>query len=144
MTKLESTRSIVIERELPYPPEKVWRALTERALIEEWLMASDFAPLVGRKFNFRAPPAPHWNGVTDCEVIEVEPMSRLSYTWNSSREEAANGLKTIVIWTLAPTRAGVLLRTEHSGFRADQETNYHGASYGWTKFVDGLERVVQE
>ena len=41
------TRSVVVEREIPYPPEKIWRALTEPHLIEEWLMKNDFEP-VGR------------------------------------------------------------------------------------------------
>ena len=28
--------SVVVEREIPYPPEKIWRALTQPHLIEEW------------------------------------------------------------------------------------------------------------
>ena len=54
-----ATRSIVIEREMPHPPQKIWRALTQGPLIEEWLMQTDFQPVVGRKFNFRAAPMPH-------------------------------------------------------------------------------------
>ena len=78
MTASATTRSIVIEREIHQPPEKIWRALTQSALIEEWLMKNDFQPVVGRKFNFRAAPMAHWNGVTDCEVLAVEspPTSR--------------------------------------------------------------------
>ena len=30
--------SVIVERELPFPAEKVWRALTQPHLIEEWLM----------------------------------------------------------------------------------------------------------
>jgi uncharacterized protein YndB with AHSA1/START domain len=136
------TRSIVIEREMLHPPEKVWRALTQGALIEEWLMQNDFRPVAGRRFNFRATPMPHWNGVVDCEVLVIEPLKRLSYSWNASGEEAANGLKTVVTWTLTPTKSGVLLRLEQSGFRPEEEANYQGARYGWQKFVTGLERVV--
>ena len=62
MTKSAATRSIVIEREMPHPPEKVWRALTQGPLIAEWLMQNDFQPVVGHSFNFRAAPMPHWNG----------------------------------------------------------------------------------
>src|SRR5713101_658803 len=97
MTTLETaTRSLVVEREMPHPPEKIWRALTQGPLIEEWLMKNDFQPVVGRKFNFRSTPMPQWNGVVDCEVLAVESNRRLSYRWNSSGEEAANGLKTVV------------------------------------------------
>src|SRR3546814_5857730 len=62
------TRSVIVEREIPHPPEKLWRALTEPHLIEEWLMKSDFRPVVGHRFNLRG----DWGGVLDCEVLEVE------------------------------------------------------------------------
>jgi uncharacterized protein YndB with AHSA1/START domain len=47
------TRSVVVEREMPYPPEKIWRTLTQPNLIEEWLMKNDFKPVVGHHFNLR-------------------------------------------------------------------------------------------
>jgi uncharacterized protein YndB with AHSA1/START domain len=136
------TRSVVVEREMPHPPEKLWRALTQPHLMEEWLMKNDFQPVVGHRFNPRATPMPHWNGVTDCQVLVVEPNERLSYSWNASGDEAAGGLKTVVTWTLTPTKGGVLVRMEQSGFRPEDEANYQGASYGWQRFVGGLERVA--
>jgi uncharacterized protein YndB with AHSA1/START domain len=102
----------------------------------------DFQAVVGHKFNFRTTPMPHWNGVVDSEVLVVEPGRRLSYTWNASGVEAAGGLKTVVTRTLTPTKGGVLLRMEQSGFRPEDDSAYHGASYGWQRFIDGLERVV--
>src|SRR6185437_8520196 len=72
--------SLVIEKELPHSPEKIWRALTEGPLIKQWLMDNDFQPVVGRKFNFRATPMPQWNGVIDGEVLVVEPNRKLSYS----------------------------------------------------------------
>jgi uncharacterized protein YndB with AHSA1/START domain len=106
-------------------------------------MDNDFLPRVGHKFQFRATPMPHWNGVIDCEVLALEPNSRLSYSWNSSGAEAANGLKSVVTWTLNPTSSGgVMLRMEQSGFRPEDERNYQGASYGWTRFLASLERVL--
>jgi uncharacterized protein YndB with AHSA1/START domain len=137
-----ASRTLVIEREVPHPPEKVWRALTQGALIEEWLMKNDFQPIVGHRFNFRAAPMPHWNGIVDCEVLVVEPQKRLSYRWNASGDAAAGGLKTIVTWTLIPTKTGVLLRMEQSGFRPDEEANYQGANYGWQRYLAALERVA--
>jgi uncharacterized protein YndB with AHSA1/START domain len=137
-----ATRSIVIEKELPYPAERIWRALTEGSLIKEWLMDNDFQADVGHKFQFRATPSPHWNGVTDCEVLVVEPNKRLSYSWNSSGNEAATGVKTVVVWTLNATKGGTFVRMEQSGFRPDQDANYQGAQYGWQKFFAGLEKVT--
>jgi uncharacterized protein YndB with AHSA1/START domain len=143
MTKpTAATRSLVVERVMPHPPEKIWRALTQGALIAEWLMQNDFQAIVGHRFNFRATPLPHWNGVVDCQVLVVEPNKRLSYSWNASGDEAAGGLKTVVTWTLTPTQGGVLVRMEQSGFRPEDQSNYQGANYGWQKFVAALERVI--
>ena len=143
MTEPEAAmRSIVIEREMAHPPDKIWRALTQGDLIEEWLMKNDFQPEVGHRFNFRATPVPHWNGVVDCQALAVEPNARLSYSWGASGDEAAGGLKTVVTWTLTPTKGGILVRMEQSGFRPEDESNYQGANYGWQRFVGGLERVA--
>ncbi len=137
-----ASRSVVMERELPHPPEKVWRALTVGPLLEEWLMKNDFEPVVGHKFSFRTAPMPHWNGIVECEVLAVEPNRRLSYRWNAESGGAAGRLETIVTWTLTPTKGGVLVRMEQEGFRAEQELNFKGAVYGWQKYFDGLARVA--
>jgi uncharacterized protein YndB with AHSA1/START domain len=89
-----------------------------------------------------APRPPHWNGVTNCEVLTVEPPKRLAYSWNASGDEAANGPKTVVTWTLTPASGGTHVRMEQSGFESKDEAGYQGAGYGWPRFVDGLERVA--
>ena len=134
------TRSVIIEREMPFPPEKVWRALTQPHLIEEWLMKNDFKPVVGHQFNLRAEPRPGWNGVVDCEVLVVEPNKTLSYTWSSGEADLA--LRSVVTLSLTPSGAGTLLRMEQTGFRPDQKQNYQGAKYGWQHFVATLEQVL--
>jgi uncharacterized protein YndB with AHSA1/START domain len=136
MTNTAPTRTLVVEREMPHPPEKIWRALTQGPLIEEWLMKNDFQPVVGQRFNFRATPGPNWNGVIDGEVLVVEPNSRLAYSWGSM------GLESVVTWRLTPTKGGTHVRMEQSGFRSEEDANYKGARYGWTKFIGNLERVV--
>jgi uncharacterized protein YndB with AHSA1/START domain len=105
-------------------------------------MPNDFVPIVGHCFNFRSAPMPHWKGVTDCEVLLVEPNKKLSHSWNASGEEAAHGIQTVVTSTLTPTTGGVLLRMEQSGFRPQHEGNYEGANCGWQKFIACLERVL--
>jgi uncharacterized protein YndB with AHSA1/START domain len=125
------TRSVVVERDIAFPPEKIWRALTEPHLIEEWLMKNDFRPVVGHHFDLRA----DW-GAVDCRVLEVEPNKTLSYTWS------AYGLESVVTWTLTATGTGTRLRMEQSGFRSDQEQAYQGARYGWQQFFGKLEQVL--
>ena len=135
MTEPE-TRSVVVERELPYPPEKIWRALTQPHLIEEWLMKNDFNPLVGHRFNLRRNPKPDVNIVVDCQVLIVESNKTLSYTWS------AFDLESVVTWTLTATSTGTHLRMEQSGFRPDQKLAYGGARGGWQNFFASLEQVL--
>jgi uncharacterized protein YndB with AHSA1/START domain len=143
MTDLAAqSRSIVVERSMPHPPAKVWRALTTAALIEDWLMANDHQAVVGHRFHFRATPMPGWNGVTDCEVLALDPEKRLVWAWNASGDQAADGLKTTVTWTLTPVDGGTHLRMEHAGFRPQDEGGYQAMGGGWPRIVGGLERVA--
>ena len=122
---------VVIEREFPHAPEKVWRALSQPHLIDEWLMKNDFHPVVGHRFNLRG----DW-GAVDCQVLAVEPNKTLSYTWG------AYGLGSVVTWILTPTSTGTHLRMEQSGFRPDQPQYYEGAKGGWPRFFAALEQVL--
>ena len=132
------TRSVVVEREIPYPPEKLWRALTEPHLIEEWLMNNDFNPIVGHRFNLRG----EWGGVLDCEVLAVEPLKTLSYTWNHAHDDPAYNLQSVVTFTLTRTSTGTHLRMEQSGFRPGQKQAYGGAKAGWRDMFEKLEQVL--
>lgn len=123
--------SVVVEREMPHPPEKVWRALTQPHLIDEWLMKTDFKPTVDHRFTLRA----DW-GTVDCQVTAIEPNKSLSYRWD------ALGIETVVTWTLTPTSSGTHLRMEQIGFRPDQQQAYQGAKFGWPKFFANLEQVL--
>ncbi|WP_417307447.1 SRPBCC family protein [Devosia sp.] len=133
MTDTETkTRSVVIERELPHPPSKIWRALTQPQLMAEWLMKTDFVPELGHRFAFTEA----WGSV-DCEVLEIAPEEALSYSWNGM------GLESTVTWTLTPTDGGTHLRMEQAGFRIpEQKQAYGGAASGWARFLDQLEQVV--
>jgi len=126
------TRSVVVEREIPHPPEKIWRALTQPHLIEEWLMKNDFKPVVDHHFSFRA----DW-GAVECQVLEVEPHKTLSYTWDGL------GLQSVVTWTLIPTSTGTQLRMEQTGFLPDQKQAYFGAKAGWPRFFTALEKLLE-
>ncbi|MFI5031833.1 MAG: SRPBCC domain-containing protein [Reyranellales bacterium] len=125
------TLSVVVERDIPFAPEKIWRALTQPHLIEAWLMKNDFKPAVDHRFQLRG----DW-GAVDCRVLVVEPNKSLSYTWD------AMGLESVVTWTLTPSGAGTMLRMEQAGFRPDQQQAYQGAKFGWQKFFASLEQVV--
>lgn len=104
-------RDLHFEAVYPHPIEKVWRALTDSQAIAEWLMPNDFQSRLGHKFQFRTKPQPGWDGIVNCEILELDPPHRLSYSWKSS------ALDTVLTFTLEPTAEGTRLRLEHTGFR---------------------------
>ena len=133
-------QSIVVEYDLPRPPPKVWRALTDPALLAEWLL-----PVIGLKlergsaFTFQTQPVGGWDGIVHCRIAELETNRKLSYDWG------VGDMATVVTFTLAPTASGTRLSLVHSGFRPDQKKNFGGARYGWKmmggKLVDLLGRT---
>jgi len=135
-TTTATSLSLIIERDLPHPAEKVWRALTQSPLIEKWLMKNDFQPVVGQRFNLRSDPVPNWDGVIACEVLVLEQNSRLSYSWSTM------GMMSTVTFTLTSTSAGTHLHMEQTGFRSKEDNAYKGATWGWNKFLGNLVDVV--
>lgn len=131
MSEADVVRSVVVERELPYPPEKVWRALSVPELVSEWLMRTEFRLAEGERFSLVA----DW-GRVDCELREIEPGRRLAYSWD------ADELRSVVTWTLSPSGGGTVLRMEQEGFRPGQARFYGGARQGWPRFLDALEGVL--
>jgi len=131
---------IVVEELFPYAPEALWRMLTTADLIGRWLMApTGFAPTKGTRFTFQTTPAGAWDGTIRCEVLEVVPNERLSFSWrggDDSNHGYGSRLDTIVTWTLAKVPGGTRLRLVHSGFDLPRnETAYTGMSAGWTNVV---------
>lgn len=135
---MTETRSVVVERDFAFPPERLWRALTQPHLIEAWLMKNDFAPEVGHRFNLRG----DWGGVLDCEVLEVVRERTLAYRWDFDHADPAYGLKSVVTFTLTPTDTGTRLRMEQAGFRPDQKQALGGATFGWAQMMDKLGQTL--
>ena len=131
-------RTAIVERAIAHPPEKIWRALTQPHLIEEWLMQSDFKPEKGHKFTFRNEPRPDVKVVVDCEVLEIEPHRTLTYSWT------AYGLDTTVTFTLEPTPTGTIVRMEQTGFGPEHNLAYKGAMASWKQFMARLDQVVAD
>jgi uncharacterized protein YndB with AHSA1/START domain len=146
MTVVDTTASsqietIAFEIDLNHTPEKVWRALTDPALLAEWLLPTIGLKLEpGAAFTLKAPQAyPGWDGTVNCRFIEIEPLRKLRYAWT------VPFLDTVVTFTLTPTTAGTLLTIVQSGFTKEQKRESGGARYGWKmmggRLVDLLERI---
>jgi uncharacterized protein YndB with AHSA1/START domain len=139
-TARSQTESISFELDLRHPPEKVWRALTDPALLAEWLLpVFDLELEPGAAFTFKTQPHPGWDGSVSCRMLEIEPLRKLSYSW------VVVDLDTVVTFTLTPTASGTCLSLVQSGFRPNQKQNFGGARYGWRmmggKLTDLLGRI---
>jgi len=133
------TEAIAFRIELRHPPEKVWRALTDPDLLAQWLLpTTGFALEPGGAFTLQAPPQPGWDGTVNCQLVEIEPLRKLRYTW------VVGDIDTVVTFTLAPTESGTTLSVVQSGFKPDQKQNFGGARYGWKmmggRLIDLLAR----
>ena len=141
-TAPSQTESISFEFDMQHGPEKVWRALTDPALLAEWLLpVADLKLEPGAAFTFKTQPYPGWDGTVNCRVLEIEAQRKLSYTW----VVGDMALDTVVTFTLTPTASGTRLSLVQSGFKPDQKQNFGGARYGWKmmggKLVDLLARI---
>ena len=118
----EAIESIVVECNLAEPPAQVWRALTEPELLSAWLMPNDIRPEVGARFTFQA-DAEAGGGPIECEVLAVEPLRLLRYSWRAesgNRDAADRALDSTVTFVLAETPdGGTHLRLVHDGFPID-------------------------
>jgi uncharacterized protein YndB with AHSA1/START domain len=103
--------------------ETVWEFLTTPELISQWLMENNFRPIVGHQFQFKTKPRPGFNGVVHCQVLEVLPCQKLSYSWKGGPGDGTIKLDSVVTWTLTAKDKGTLLLLEHTGFK------------GWKNFI---------
>lgn len=131
------TRTIQLKTFLPYPPEKVWRALTEAKLLGNWFMENDIEPVPGHYFTFRMAPQKGWDGITHCEIKDVQPLKHIAYSYrgeatgekalacagihSGTADKITKGifakLDTELSFTLEPTCGGTLLHLKHSGYK---------------------------
>ncbi len=111
----QSMSEIRIVHEYPDPPAKVWRALTDPALMARWMIAArpeGFSTAVGTRFRFVGKPRPGWGGVVECEVLEASEPSVLRYSWVADGE----GEVMQVTYRLEPHGGGTRFTFEHTGF----------------------------
>ena len=133
-------REVNLSATYPQPPRDVWHALTNRELLSQWLMPNDFEPRVGHHFTFRTDPAPGFDGIVHCEVLELVHEQRLTISWRGG------GNDTVVTFTIEPVAAGTRLRLSHRGF-AGFKGRLIGAMLGngWRNMLDRkLPRLLHD
>lgn len=131
------TRTIKLKSFLPYVQDKVWQALTNPKLLGSWFMENNIEPTQGHYFTFRMKPQKGWDGITHCEITEIEPLKHIAYTYrgeatgekalacagihSNTADKLTKGiftkLDTVLSFTLEPTCGGTILHLEHSGYK---------------------------
>ena len=144
------TQDIVFDEVFPHAPETIWRTLTTGELIGRWLLMSPtgFEPVEGKRFTFQTTPAGAWDGIIDCQVLEVMPNERLAYAWEGGHEGNVgygSRLDTVVTWTLSRVENGTRLRLVHSGFVLPKnDAAFKNMSEGWRQVVRKLDTIAAE
>lgn len=124
-----------------YPTQIIWEYLTTSNLIAQWLMVNDFKPIVGHRFTFRSevchPLA--FDGNVYCEVLQVLPQEKLSYSWKHGPRKGEITLDSVVVWTLKAKNGGTELKLEHSGFMEPQNLlDYQTMEPGWDGHINRI------
>lgn len=140
--------SHAIRREMrfPHPPERVWRAITDRRTLAEWMFPNDFEPRVGHRFTFRVPgnPQTQFEGLTvRCQVLECDPPSLLVFSWSAGGPVE----NTQVRFRLEPAEEGTRLLFEHTGFDLAAPFGREalkGAEFGWASMLKRLATLLDD
>ncbi|MBN9016352.1 MAG: SRPBCC domain-containing protein [Rhizobiales bacterium] len=110
--------SLRLDCELDAPIEKVWRALSDPALLAQWLLPNDMVAEPGARFALAGSAAE--GGTIACEILESDPPRRLSFSWKADGSKAGSAekpLDTVVTFELEPGKeGGTRLRLFHDGF----------------------------
>lgn len=97
------TTAIIVDQFVAAPPQKVWRTLTEPALLAKWWAPGDISATPGHRFHLEMPG---WGSVP-CEILTAEPPTLLVYTFTE---------KWTLTWRLEAEGTGTRVFLEHSGF----------------------------
>ena len=148
---MTETREIVVDEVFPHRPEILWKTLTSAELMGRWLgmQPTGYEAVVGNRFTYQTTPAPAWDGVIRCRVLEVIPNERLVYSWqggdDSNNGQYGSRLDTVVTFTLTKVGVGTRLRLVHSGFELPRnDTAFTGMSGGWVKVVQRIAAIAGE
>ena len=118
-------------------PKVVWEYLTKPELIEQWFGNTDFQPIVGHKFSITGKQG----NVINCEVLELTPPLKLSYSWQRPSAKDQKFYTSKVEWTLTETNSGTELQLLHNGFVELEDFNAHND--GWTVIINRLIELLQ-
>ena len=131
------THPIVLERIFNANALKVWKALTDENEMKYWYFdLEEFKAETGFQFRFTGGPSPEKQYLHLCEIIEVIPEKKLTYSW---RYEGYEG-KSFVAFELFEQDDKTLLRLTHMGLETFPAENtdfaVHNFEAGWDEIIN--------
>jgi uncharacterized protein YndB with AHSA1/START domain len=138
---------LTLELFIAAPRERIFEALTDPAQAAKWWGRKDHYYF--NHFNMDVRPGGKWSAtgtsaksgdiVVHGEFVEVNPPSRLAYTWESNWMEVL----TNVLWELDSEANGTLVKLTHSGFAGNVD-QLKGHSFGWTLVFTWLQAFAEK
>lgn len=127
---------LIISRLINAPIEKVWQAITSKEAMDKWYFKiASFKPEAGFSFQFTGEGAKGDIYIHLCEVKEVIPLKKISYSW---RYEGIPG-ESLVTFELTPEGNETQLKLTHAGletFITDSPDFAEGSfAKGWTYII---------
>ncbi len=126
------------ERVYPHPPEVLWRALTQRNALGDWLMQTDFVAEPGRSFWMRCEREDGSTEQYRCQVLALEPSRRMLWSWEL--DDRREGDPMYVEFLLEPVSQGTRLTIRHYGDRDPAVVDAFKG--GWPARLDQLTAVA--
>jgi uncharacterized protein YndB with AHSA1/START domain len=120
----------------PRSPKEIWEYLTKPELLEQWLAKTDIRPSIGHKFHF----FDKLGKTISCEVLEVDPFTRLVYSWQYISAKDNKTFTSKVVWTLVPKDNETELQLLHTGFAATEDYTAH--NNGWTNLGNRFTELL--
>jgi uncharacterized protein YndB with AHSA1/START domain len=130
--------------EIAAPPAKVWRALTEPALLDQWLGGAAKVDLPAGAYSYGWTYEVEGRRVAGgpTRIIEMVEHRRLVTDWPDWRGDPDKP-STRITWELEPLADGTRTRVtmRHTGFEHPVDRSDY--QQGWDDFLQALRRVAQ-
>lgn len=131
-----STEPIVIERLFNASASKVWKAITDKNEMKNWYFdLAEFKAETGFKFQFFGGPSPGKQYLHLCEITEVIPGKKLTYSW---RYDGYPG-NSFVTFELIEQGNKTLLTLTHAGIETFPKEN---PDFAIGNFAEGWNHIV--
>ena len=131
-----SNQPIVIERTFDAPISKVWSAITDKNEMKNWYFdLAEFNAEPGFKFQFTGGPTPEKQYLHLCEITEVIPEKKLTYSW---RYDGYAG-NSFVTFELFEQGNKTLVKLTHKGLETFPEEN---PDFARGNFEEGWNEII--